>query len=313
MKPNAAIIILAGRKELFKKTLRYFYNNWNNKFNYPVFVHSLKDVFSNDEIFYLKKKYKNLYFERVYPEVPNHINEKDLFYNRVYNDYAYNNFNKGRLGYLHVCYFTSNVSSFGKKGCLCKKLKKFDYIMRLDDDVWFRKKINFDFFKKIKKYHMATGVLTVTKSRKIHLTREKLFSFIKNFTKRNKISIKNNLLKKIIKSNNEKNLFELPYSMGNFEIYNMKIFKSKKFRKFIFSINRFGGQYKYRWADYDITNLFLYIYFKNPILDLNISEKFLKSSHPEAKRIIDEMGFLQKINNFIIKRFKRFLYKIKKN
>ena len=111
--------------------------------------------------------------------------------------------------------------------------------------------------------------------------------------------------------NNEKNLNELPYSMGNFEIYNMRIFKSKKFRKFIYGINRFGGKYKYRWADYDITNLFLYIYFKNPILDLNISEKFLKSSHPEAKRIIDETGFLQTINNFIIKRFKRFLYKIK--
>ena len=311
MKPNAAIIILAGRKELFKKTLRYFYNNWNNKFNYPVFVHCLRNVFSNDEIYNLKKKYTNLNFERVYPEVPNHINEKDLFYNRVYNDYAYNNFNKGRLGYLHVCYFTSNVSSFGKKGCLSKKLEKFDYIMRLDDDVWFRKKINFDFFKKIKKYHMATGVLAVVKSRKMHLTREKLFSFIKNFTKKNNISIKNNLLKNIIKSNNEKNLFELPYSMGNFEIYNMKTFKSKKFRKFILSINRFGGQYKYRWADYDITNLFLYIYFKNPILDLNISEKILKSSHPEAKRIIDETGFLQKIYNFIIKRFKRFLYKIK--
>ena len=56
MKPNAAIIILAGRKELFKKTLRYFYNNWNNKFNYPVFVHCLRNVFSNDDDLQLKKK-----------------------------------------------------------------------------------------------------------------------------------------------------------------------------------------------------------------------------------------------------------------
>ena len=64
----------------------------------------------------------------------------------------------------------------------------------------------------------------------------------------------------------------------------MKTFKSKKFKKFILGINRFGGQYKYRWADYDITNLFLYIYYKKPILDLNISEKLLKSSHPDAKK-----------------------------
>ena len=313
MKLNAAIIILAGRRELFKKTLRYFYNNWNNKFNYPVFVHCLRDVFSNEEILNLKKKYKNLSFERVYPEVPKHINEEELFYNRIYNDYAYNNFSKGRLGYLHVCYFTSNGSSFGKKGCLNKKLEKFDYIMRLDDDVWFKKKINFDFFKKAKNYHMATGKLSITKSRKIHLTREKLFFYIKNFVNKNNISIKNNLLKKIIKTNNEINLFKLPYSLGNFEIYNMKTFKSKKFKKFILGINRFGGQYKYRWADYDITNLFLYIYYKKPILDLNISEKLLKSSHPDAKRIIDETNFFQKIINYIHKRLKRFLFKLKKN
>ena len=115
MKLNATIIILAGRRELFKKTLRYFYNNWNNKFNYPVFVHCLRDVFSNEEILNLKKKYKNLSFERVYPEVPKHINEEELSITEFTMIMHIIILIKGRLGYLHVCYFTSNVSSFGKR------------------------------------------------------------------------------------------------------------------------------------------------------------------------------------------------------
>lgn len=314
MKLNAAVIILVGRKELFKKTLGYFYKFWNKKYLYPVYVHCLREVFTEEEKSYFKKKYKNLYFERVYPKVPNHIKENELFYYRVYNDYAYNNFTKGRLGYLHVCYFTSNVSSFGKEGCLSSKLKNYDYIMRLDDDVWFRKKIKYDLFSKLKKYHMASGDVVLSKSRKIPFTREKLFNFLIKYTKKNKVNIKNKKLRSILNSGNEVSLNELPYTMGNFEIYSMKIFKSKKFQKFISNINKFGGQYKYRWADYDITNLFLYMYFKNPILNLNISDKVLKSSHPDAKRIIDDASLIEKILFFIHKRIRRFYYIIfKKN
>ena len=160
---------------------------------------------------------------------------------------------------------------------------------------------------------MASGVTSYTKSRKIHLTREKLFYFINQFIKRNKIKVKHDKLKKILELNDEKNLFNLPYSMGNFEIYKMETFKSKKFKKFILSINRFGGQYKYRWADYDITNLFLYIHFKDPILSFNFSKSILKSSHPDAKRIIDKSSLLEKIYFYITKRIKRFYYvRIKK-
>ena len=314
MKINAAIIILVGRPDLFPKTLKSFYKNWNNKFKYPIYVHYLRDIFSKKDISYYQKKYKNIFFERVYPKIPNHIKEKDLFYNLVYNDYAYTNFTKGRLGYLHVIYFTSNVASFGKKGCLSKKMQKYDFIMRLDDDAWFRKKINFDLFKKVKKYHMATGKLTITKSSQIHFTRERLFSFLKKYIKENKIVVKNKNLKSVLKSNNGINLYRLPYSQGNFDIYNMKTFKSKKFQKFIENINKFGGQYKFRWADYDITNLFLYMYYQNPIASFDFSETVYMSSHPDAKRILDENSLYDKIYFYLLKRIKRFFFKfINKN
>ena len=310
MKLNAAIIILVGRPKLFKKTLRQFYKNWNDKYRYPIYVHYLREVLTDKEKLDLKKKYKNIFFYRVYPKIPSHIQEKDLFYNRIYNDYAYTNFTKGRLGYLHVLYFTSNVASFGKTGCLSNEMSKYDYIMRLDDDAWFRKKIKFDIFKKTKNYQMASGKLTVTKSSQIHLTREKLFYFLKKYIAKNNIKVKNKILNLILQSNDEKNLYKLPYSQGNFEIYNMKVFKSKKFKKYIQSINKFGGQYRYRWGDYDITNLFLYMHYNNPILSLDFPESVYRSSHPDAKRILDDSSCFSKLFFYISKRIKRFFLKI---
>ena len=100
-------------------------------------------------------------------EFRDHIKKKDLFYNRFYNTYVYDSFNIHRLGYLHSIYLVSNISSFGEVGCLSKKLAKYDYILRIDDDAWFRKKINFDLFKKAKNYPMASGKLTIVKGKNL--------------------------------------------------------------------------------------------------------------------------------------------------
>ena len=307
MKLNAAIIIPSGRPKLLKKTLNLFYKNWNSTYKYPVYIHTLGEVFSQKEKDFFIKKYKNISFETINPAIPKHIKEKDLFYNRAYNKYVFNSFNRQRLGYLHICYFASNVSSFGKPGCLSQKLQKYDYIMRIDDDAWFRKKIKFDMFKKFKKYPMATGKLTITKSRKIYLTREKLFSFLNNYIKKNNIKVVNKKLKSVLKTDNEKNLFYMPYSLGNFELYNMKVFKSFKFKKYINSVNKFGGQYKYRWADYDLTNLFLYMFYENPIFSFNFSESVYKPSHPDAKTVNDPVSFFSRTSYYISKRFKKAL------
>ena len=84
MKLNAAVLILSGRPKLLKKTLKLFYKHWNNKFKYPIYIHTLGEVYSNIEKKYFLKKYDNLYFEIVNPKVPDHIKKKDLFYNRFY-------------------------------------------------------------------------------------------------------------------------------------------------------------------------------------------------------------------------------------
>tara|TARA_Y100000294_G_C8401362_1_gene274922 strand:- start:140 stop:604 length:465 start_codon:yes stop_codon:yes gene_type:complete len=153
--------------------------------------------------------------------------------------------------------------------------------MRIDDDSWFRKKINFDIFKKIKNVPMASGSLKLAKISTV-LTREKLIIFLNNYIKENKIKTSNKKLDNILKSNDEKKLELLPYSLGNFEIYNMKIFKKLNYGKFISLVNKNGGIYKYRWADYDLTNLFLYIFNKKPILNLNFKKNTYLPTHPEA-------------------------------
>ena len=309
-KLNAAVIVLAERKEVFKTTIELFYSNWNSKFDYPVYVHTFGKIFKPAEKNYFAKKYKKIFFIEIYPEIPKHINHKDLFYNRYYNDYVFKNFSPLRLGYLHMCHFAANITSFGKKGCISSKLKNYDYIMRIDDDSWFKKRINFDFFKKIKNYPMATGRLTKMKRKDVDLTRENLLKFYKKYIYENYIKVKNKKLSLIIKEGDPIKLNLLSYSLGNFDLYNMKLLKEKRFPEFIDKVNKYGGIYKYRWGDYDLIDLFLYMFYEKPIFDLKLSKSHYETSHPLAKRIL--INPLNKTNIFSHLFYRFLTHQIKK-
>ena len=311
-KLNAAIIILASRKELFGITLNHFYNNFNKKFKYPIYVHTFGKVFNVEEILSYKKKYKNISFHEINPAIPNHLKFKELFFYRFNNNFAFKGFNPLRLNYLHMLSFASNISSFGKQGCVVSKLKKYDYLMRIDDDSFFKKKIKKDFFQNLKRYPMATGKLAITKNSSIHLTREKLFYFLKNYVKKNNLRVKNKKLRNILSQKDQKKLYDLRFSLGNCDMYNMKEFKSDRFKKFIKAVNKFGGVYKYRWADYDLLCLYLYLFFQNPVLDLKFSSDIYSPAHPKTKKVFTNLSnipskYYVKILFFFIK---KKLYKI---
>lgn len=308
MKLKAAVIIPSGRPYLLENTLNCFYKFWNNKYNYPVFIHTLGEKYTEPEKKYFQKKFRNLEFFTVKPYLPKNLKQNEFFYNRFYNSYAYNSFGIRRLGYLQSIYFGSNISSFGKEGCLSKKLSKYDYIMRIDDDAWFKKKIDYDLFKKMGKFPMATGRLGVYKKKILPMTRENLFLFLKKYIKKNKIKIKLKLVRDIFKSNNEEDLNRLEYSLGNFDVYNMKYFKSKKFANFISSVNNLEGQFRYRWADYDITNLFVYIILGKKIKSYELADDTYIASHPNAKIIRDKTNPI----DFIFYLFRKRIYKLKK-
>jgi hypothetical protein len=285
MKNKAAIFIISARKEMLYNTLVFFFKNWNSKYNYPVYVHTFGKIFSEEEKQKIKKDISpNIFFYEIKPEIPAHINEKEVFYNRKYNNYVVKSFSKKRLGYLHMCYFASNITSFGKKGCLVKELKNYDYLMRIDDDSLVKKKINFDLFDKIKKYPLATARLKISNRKDYLLVRENLLNFLKKFFISKKTKIINSTLDKAVKKNDENYLLQIPYSLGNFDLYNMKIIKASIFKQYIKRVNLFGGQYKYRWTDIEIINLFFYAFYKKPIYDFKLGKDIyidkVKEAHP---------------------------------
>ena len=298
---NAAVFMLAGRKDILPNTLKLFYKNWNNYYKYPLYIYTLKKIYTKSEIRFYEQRFEGLKFIELNPFVPKNINSEDLFYKRTYNEYVKKKFDVRRLGFLHMCYFRSNITFFGEWGCKKKILYKYDYLMNIDDDSRFKKRIKFDLFNKLTKYPMATCHKSIERKKNLALVRENLLFFLKKYVKKYKIKAKNKTLNMILKTNDEKNLNKLAYSTGNLDLYSMKIFKSKHYRQFINEVNKFGGQYKYRWGDIEITNLFLYLYYEKPIYSYKLYPKFYEPSHPDAKPIHYKSNFfylIYKIRSF---------------
>ena len=55
IKKKAAIIVLVARKNIFIKSVKKFFENWNNQYNYPVYVHTFGKIFSESEKKNIKK------------------------------------------------------------------------------------------------------------------------------------------------------------------------------------------------------------------------------------------------------------------
>jgi hypothetical protein len=209
-----------------------------------------------------------------------------------------------------MCYFASNITSFGKKGCLVKELKKYDYLMKIDDDSLIKKKINFDLFDKLKKYPLATARLQISNRKDYSLVRENLLNFLKNFFISKRIKIRNSILAKAIKKNDENYLLRIPYSIGNLDLYNMKIVKNSLFKEYIKRVNLFGGQYKYRWGDIEIINLFFYAFYKRPIYDFKFS-KYIYIDKIKEAQVVYHSPFTEK-NNLNLNSLYRLYLKIRK-
>ena len=98
-------------------------------------------------------------------------------------------------------HFVTNITSFGKIGCISNHLKKYDYLMRIDDDSNFCAKINFDLFD-MKNNVFATGYTWNNFSWRQELTREKLWEFYKNYLNIYNIQPKTKFYQEAVKNNN---------------------------------------------------------------------------------------------------------------
>ena len=89
-KKNAAIYCLSSRKDILKETLECLYDNWNRKFDYPVYIHYWGKVY-DDQKFISNINAdisQNIKFIKIKVEIPIQLSEKELFYNRTYNSYV---------------------------------------------------------------------------------------------------------------------------------------------------------------------------------------------------------------------------------
>jgi len=275
-KHNACVYILSSRTDSLKTALELFYENWNNEFQYPVYIYYFDDIYSQEYIDDVKENVSvDINFRQIDYGVPSHIPESELFYNRSYLNYVRSSFPSSRLGYLHMEHFSSNFHKFGEKGCVGKELEEYEYIMRIDDDSWFKTKINYDFFDVMKEYPLATG-FTWSHVGQNHLeTRENLWSFFKEYLAENSYKPKDEQLNAAIQDNDEMKMHSLRWSCGNFNIYNVKTFLEHGWAEWMSKINEYGGLYKHRWGDLESLGLFAYTHFDNPLYDFDLRNKGL--------------------------------------
>ena len=286
MVKNGCIFLISARKSLLKTCLEYLNKNYNYQFNYPIliFYHGTKydDIQFQESIKSINSNTKYS-FHKIEAKIPEHLSEKDMFWNLPNNNYA-KGFTKNRLGYLHANYFWNNFMNF-------KELENFDYLIRIDDDSWFKNKIDFDFFKKLDENNCYFGTgFTWNSFGPNHLqTRYNLFNWIKNYVEKYNINVKNRQLKESLDGEIDNKLFHtLDWNLGNLNVYNIKMFKTKEWEQYNYEFNKIAGGYKYRWGDIEVIGLFAYIHLDKPLLNLDLKTKDLYDVKlPNTKLIID--------------------------
>lgn len=254
---NAAIFLLSSRTNLLPTCL-YHLNKNLNKERYPIHIFHFDDIYSEEYIKTLKSslKFNELFFHEIPYSVPAHINEEDLYYNRSYLPYVKRHFPKSRIGYLHMEYFVSNFFKL-------KEIEGYDYVVRIDDDSYFREDLqNLDIFLdkisnedcKFGSAHFWNHVGENTLQ-----TRENLWDFTNEFVEKFSVKVKNKKMRESLENKNEDQFHRLGWSAGNFNLYRSDIFKEELWIQWIELINERGYIYKNRWGDQEVIGLYYYM------------------------------------------------------
>ena len=272
---KSAIVILAARINILQDTLKFFYQNWNDNYKCPIYIYTFGKLISDKKKGEIHNKVdSSINFFEIFPQIPKHIKEEDLFYNRIYHEYVRKSFSKKRLGFLHMCHFLLNLVSFGSNDLKLKELEQYDCLMWIDDETYFKKKINENFFIYSEKFPIVTASKTELKKTKTNLAViENLWKFYRNYVLQHNIKPKSKLLSSAVINDNEEILFEIDWPCGSTEIFNLTFFRDKNWQNFLNAINMHGGIYKYRWNPGYLITLYLMTYFENPIYNLNYVDR----------------------------------------
>lgn len=279
---KGCIFLISARKYLIEECLRKLDQNYNKKYNYPILIFYHGNLYENKRF---RNNIKNINqnteyrFHKIDAKIPLNIQKSDLFWNL---DNPYARKFKGRIGYLHANHFWNNFMNFNE-------LKEFDYLMRIDDDSWFKEDLDLDFFEEIDKRDGLFGTgFTWNSFNENHLnTRVNLFKWIKYYVSKYEVIIKDEQLKKSLDLEENNELFHtLKWSCGNLNVYNRKMFDCNEWKDYLNEFNKVGGGYRYRWGDIEVIGLYAYMYLDNPLIDFDLIQKGLyKDKLPRAKTI----------------------------
>ena len=308
MNRKGCIFLISVRKNLLKDCLKYLDQSYNKKFNYPILIFYHGNIY-DDEIFRdsiksinLKTEYR---FHKINSKLPSNIKEKDLFWNL---DNPYAKSFKGRIGYLHANYFWNNFMNF-------EELNDFDYLMRIDDDSWFKEQLDFDFFEELDNKNGLYGTAyTWQNNQRALYTQYNLSNWIKNYVKKNNLKIRDKQLREALKGEINNDLFNsLKWSCGNCNIYKKEMFKSKNWNNYNREFNKIAGGYRYRWGDCEIISLYAYIHLKPALINFNLRSKNLYAPQlPNAEMVVSKrIVFIEKIKKNLKNILKNSFFKRK--
>ena len=290
---KACIFLISARKEVLKESLSYLDKNYNNIYNHDIIIFYHGEKYDDNNfrklISNINPKTKYIFHKLEY-KLPNNVNEKELFYNRKNIKYVINCFPKEREGYLHANYFWNNFMNYNE-------LEKYDYLIRIDDDSWFKNKIEFNLFEELNKQNKlcGTGYSWNHVHHRVLDTRVNFYKWTQDYVKKYNIKVKNKNLEKYLNEGENdiiddrkcnRNFHSMKMLSGNFNIYNRKMFDTTEWKQYNKEFNDYAGGFKYRWGDCEIISLFYYIHIGDSFLDLDLKDKDIYSNAlPKTKPI----------------------------
>ena len=278
---KGCIFLISARKNILKTCLQYLNVNYNKVFKYPIliFYHGSKydDLDFQDSIKSINPDVQTT-FHKLECKIPDHLQEKDLFYN-LDCSYVRKSFPKSREGYLHANHFWNNFMDH-------PELKQYEYMMRIDDDSWFKAPIDFDFFEELDNQNklMGTGYHWNHVNDRVIDTRLNFYQWIQHYVQKHNVDVKHQDLKKYLSEGENdvvqerkcnKAFHEMKQMSGNCSIYNRKLFETESWKTYLKEFNDVAGGYRYRWGDCEVQSFYYYMHVGDEFMDLDLRTKNL--------------------------------------
>jgi len=269
VKYNGCINILSSRKRCLPLCLKSLWDNWNHRYDYPVYVHYFDDVYNSQEYRRIVRENvsENIHFKPVPYDTPKHIKEEELFYNRKNLWYVAARFPIHRKGYLHMCHFYNNLYGYPNT-----EFEKYDYMLSIDDESLFLKEVPYDFFEVMSQRDEMAGAIKVTHAKDKPPKqgnfdcRVGLWEHLQFYMKKYNITPKSQFIKDLLEDPEaEKNFHNFSYADSY--VFKIELFRTPEWKQWNEELNANGGVYKYRWGDHILNSLFFLIHYGYTVYD----------------------------------------------